>query len=412
MKHGKDIDQLLCANCGAPDSEEARVKPCSRCETIFYCGKACQRQHWKSHKPNCIAFAERTPAVVAAWAEEPLHSLDTLTHKKCLFCLGLISSATMSTLPCKHSFHKGCLAKNTRHQCIVCKEAYMTIDEVMAQKASPAHIKQLLRHVACTIEAIRIADRVKNEAAEDDDEPVAPLKFNELPLAARRLHAQDIRVVEKYTLDLLSAVNLGSVAAAAEYASVLSGCWIEDIDRYVDKMAWTVLECDTSFELTPYAMQHICRCYADDEYNNAVYDDCMRRVAISIPEDKVRKVYDYFYGAVRRWPDPPDDRAFREKELSLRCIKILYTALLEHAPKPQHLLVLADTLCNLGRLYKRFHSKLSLQHFQEAAFRYEEVLRGRIKEKSVVMNMITSLEEAGQTKRVKVYARMLAELNA
>ena len=30
------------------------MKRCAACKHAFYCSKACQKQHWKKHKPNCI----------------------------------------------------------------------------------------------------------------------------------------------------------------------------------------------------------------------------------------------------------------------------------------------------------------------------------------------------------------------
>jgi len=44
-----------CGNCG----KEADLFVCSRCKTVGYCGKECQKQHWKSggHKQNCKQLA-------------------------------------------------------------------------------------------------------------------------------------------------------------------------------------------------------------------------------------------------------------------------------------------------------------------------------------------------------------------
>ena len=46
-----------CANCGAlqgPDG--AALKPCARCKAVVYCGKECQKKHWKApggHQGSC-----------------------------------------------------------------------------------------------------------------------------------------------------------------------------------------------------------------------------------------------------------------------------------------------------------------------------------------------------------------------
>jgi len=46
-----------CANCGVEETTGGSValKPCSRCKAVVYCGKDCQKQHWKSggHRAAC-----------------------------------------------------------------------------------------------------------------------------------------------------------------------------------------------------------------------------------------------------------------------------------------------------------------------------------------------------------------------
>ena len=39
-----------CANC---KKAQPNLKKCSACGKVQYCGKECQRAHWKEHKPNC-----------------------------------------------------------------------------------------------------------------------------------------------------------------------------------------------------------------------------------------------------------------------------------------------------------------------------------------------------------------------
>ena len=38
-----------CASCGAT----SKLKSCSACKSVWYCGAECQRQHWKEHKVAC-----------------------------------------------------------------------------------------------------------------------------------------------------------------------------------------------------------------------------------------------------------------------------------------------------------------------------------------------------------------------
>ena len=49
---------LECASCYRPhDPSEHKLKPCKRCHRVFYCGKECQKEHWKTdrngHKKMC-----------------------------------------------------------------------------------------------------------------------------------------------------------------------------------------------------------------------------------------------------------------------------------------------------------------------------------------------------------------------
>ena len=74
-RHSKEVlDQLvtkqrwLCANCGAASKDspqevskvcclkaEGKLKECGRCHSAWYCGKACQTEHWKAgHKMDCV----------------------------------------------------------------------------------------------------------------------------------------------------------------------------------------------------------------------------------------------------------------------------------------------------------------------------------------------------------------------
>ena len=47
-----------CATCYRPhDPSEHKLRPCKRCHRVYYCGKECQKEHWKAklngHKKNC-----------------------------------------------------------------------------------------------------------------------------------------------------------------------------------------------------------------------------------------------------------------------------------------------------------------------------------------------------------------------
>lgn len=43
----------LCAACGT-DMRECRRHLCSGCRAVYYCGRACQKAHWKTHRRICV----------------------------------------------------------------------------------------------------------------------------------------------------------------------------------------------------------------------------------------------------------------------------------------------------------------------------------------------------------------------
>jgi hypothetical protein len=58
------VSPCVCASCGAPgDSipDGVKLKPCSVCKTAKYCGRECQVEHWKKHKPDCRAPTAAPP---------------------------------------------------------------------------------------------------------------------------------------------------------------------------------------------------------------------------------------------------------------------------------------------------------------------------------------------------------------
>ena len=58
MKSFRRGDGLLalemCANCFQVETDTCKLKHCSRCKQLTYCGPECQREHWKkAHKRSC-----------------------------------------------------------------------------------------------------------------------------------------------------------------------------------------------------------------------------------------------------------------------------------------------------------------------------------------------------------------------
>ena len=45
-------DTHRCYHC---QTEGAKMMCCSQCHRAWYCGKPCQKKHWKQHKKACVA---------------------------------------------------------------------------------------------------------------------------------------------------------------------------------------------------------------------------------------------------------------------------------------------------------------------------------------------------------------------
>ena len=48
-----DVDDETCANCGKNGSDAAKLRNCTACRLVKYCGVDCQKAHRKQHKKAC-----------------------------------------------------------------------------------------------------------------------------------------------------------------------------------------------------------------------------------------------------------------------------------------------------------------------------------------------------------------------
>ena len=58
----------VCQTCGIGKKDLGerinKLKRCSRCKSVYYCGKYCQKKDWKFHKLNCKKIEKITDVVV------------------------------------------------------------------------------------------------------------------------------------------------------------------------------------------------------------------------------------------------------------------------------------------------------------------------------------------------------------
>ena len=61
---------MLAKSCGQCHAELDKAMRCGHCKSVWYCDRACQRQHWSSHKSECkilaLALLTSSSSVAAA----------------------------------------------------------------------------------------------------------------------------------------------------------------------------------------------------------------------------------------------------------------------------------------------------------------------------------------------------------
>jgi hypothetical protein len=53
MKEKNKTNVYSCAVCNKPDSDQLKLKRCSRCHKVYYCSRECQVKDWKQHAASC-----------------------------------------------------------------------------------------------------------------------------------------------------------------------------------------------------------------------------------------------------------------------------------------------------------------------------------------------------------------------
>ena len=48
-------DKKSCAGCEKKEEFRGDFNLCARCKKVAYCGKECQKAHWKTHKQRCAS---------------------------------------------------------------------------------------------------------------------------------------------------------------------------------------------------------------------------------------------------------------------------------------------------------------------------------------------------------------------
>ena len=72
-----------CAFC---HSKSGTLKRCLGCKKVFYCGKACQKEHWKKHKTECRGNRKLWGGVPVFSVQSTKTITNNYTAKELFYC--------------------------------------------------------------------------------------------------------------------------------------------------------------------------------------------------------------------------------------------------------------------------------------------------------------------------------------
>ena len=88
-----------CAFCGVSKTEKLMI--CSRCKSISYCSKECQKSHWKAHKKECVSKDEQPKVLRLTWDQVEAHQGAPVTGKTLEVKAMLDESMMRQVISCK-----------------------------------------------------------------------------------------------------------------------------------------------------------------------------------------------------------------------------------------------------------------------------------------------------------------------
>ncbi len=106
---------LCCASCGIAEIDSVKLKKCTACYRVKYCGVECQRDHWSKHKKDCKKR-------VAELRDELLFKQPESTNRgDCPICMLPLSFDLMTTMMtcCSKEICRGCTYANYSHETVV-----------------------------------------------------------------------------------------------------------------------------------------------------------------------------------------------------------------------------------------------------------------------------------------------------
>ena len=124
-KKGKGAPPETTHRCFHCQTESTKMMCCSQCHRAWYCGRPCQKKHWKEHKKACVAAvaAEARQATLRRAATEARGGGDGIDKETCVICVGPVVAPV--ELPCGHAYCTTCLAdlraREVAQTCPLCR---------------------------------------------------------------------------------------------------------------------------------------------------------------------------------------------------------------------------------------------------------------------------------------------------
>ena len=116
-------EEMRCASCGIAANNDIKLKKCTACYLVRYCGVKCQKDHWKEHKKECkrrAAELRECKKRAAELRDELLFKQPETTHfGDCpICCIPLPLDANKSTMMpcCSKMICEGCNYANKKRE--------------------------------------------------------------------------------------------------------------------------------------------------------------------------------------------------------------------------------------------------------------------------------------------------------
>ena len=130
-----ESDEIMCcASCGVKENDDIKLKKCTACYLVRYCGVKCQKEHWSKHKRDCKKRAAELRDEILFKQPEC-----SLIGDCPICCLPLSFEQSKSSLMpcCSKLLCKGCLyademreiEERLEHKCPFCRHPSLKSEE-------------------------------------------------------------------------------------------------------------------------------------------------------------------------------------------------------------------------------------------------------------------------------------------